>query len=92
MKCQSELENQPNPTIVIITDGEPTRCLDTNGVAIGEGSSKNQCAGGVSAQQAAEDSATIAAGNGMTILPVSIAEEVGGIPQVNRYYRIYIHD
>ena len=86
-----------NPVIVILTDGDPTSCLDIDGKATREGAAKNKCyANGVikgTAQEAAEAAAnTASVGNAINIVPISILPHGSGtdaeaLPGVNELAR-----
>jgi hypothetical protein len=76
-KCKVELVGQPNPIIVLITDGRPNVCGPTG----------SSCSSSSQAQQAAENAATAAVNNGISIIPVAISDDTITKNAVNEFSR-----
>jgi hypothetical protein len=86
--CHAQLLNQPNPIIVLITDGVPTACFKNNGSIYRTTSTTGTgCANSKTTQQAAENAATAAVTNGISIIPVAISSTQSTIDAVNDFAR-----
>ena len=87
VRCQKELDGQPNPIIVLISDGIPTNCLDGDGEPTGQGNKKNKCEGEKTAQAAAEIAANKAANLDISIIPVSVLDDANALNALNALAR-----
>ena len=92
-RCRELLTGEQNAVIVLITDGMPTRCLNDDDIPVrGERKGKNQCKGGLSAQEAAENAATSAATStasvsGISIIPVSVLNDTAALADLDKLAR-----
>ena len=71
--CAGIVAGEPNPVIVLISDGTPTACNPIGSTFHSTGRSSFNCNGsGQSAQDSAEDAADSAWENGIDVIPVVI--------------------